>query len=306
MPKFLDVPQWYNSGGFLCDGVGEYVINLTEEDYEVNSSEFTATATVNVTDLSIGTNVRIKVPMVNMDGVTIYRVNLTVISGQTSTLCVQYSIANTYIWYEGIQFTVTSYAQIEMGGKTLIFKNASVSEYEAYGDIILAPALSATNTIVVMNGTLHAGIVMPGGVSIQQFNGANPTYQSPSFYAPTTSGTSGQYLQSNGSGSAPTWADIEIPSNFTIGSANTLMLSQIIPENGFAIVWVPNEGETIGLKSVNYKNVLFVFRVEITLPANWYWYGIDNSGNWALDSYNASITLVPSGTTLYYIAFQNR
>lgn len=46
------------------------------------------------------------------------------------------------------------------------------------------------------------------------------TTSSPSFYAPTGAGTSGQYLKSNGSG-APSWASITIPTISLNGSSTT-------------------------------------------------------------------------------------
>ena len=310
MPKFLDAPSWYDSNGIFTEAQGVHIITLSEEDYVINDMEYTATATVNVVDLSAGTNVKICVPQINLSGVTIYRISIIGIDGQAAdTVLIQYSIAYPQIYSSGIEFFITSHS-LDMNGKTLVFKNASIYSYTSYDVITLNPTIGPSPSVVVMiNGALKKPVYTGGGVLINQFNGANPTYSSPSFYAPTESGTAGQYLISGGSGVEPTWKTLELPSApsiFTIGSASSTMLSTILPESGFAIVWNPDTDGTIGIKSVNYKNLIFIFRAEVVMPANWFWYGIDNSGNWRMDSYNSSITVTASDTTLYYVAFQNR
>ena len=67
-------------------------------------------------------------------------------------------------------------------------------------------------------GGTQAGAGGGGGASIT-LNGSSTS--SASFYAPTSAGTSGYYLKSNGSNSAPTWTSLTIPSITLNGSSNT-------------------------------------------------------------------------------------
>lgn len=52
------------------------------------------------------------------------------------------------------------------------------------------------------------------------------TASSPSFYAPTSSGTAGQVLQSNGSGKAPTWTTLNTSSGGSGGSSTFAYLTE--------------------------------------------------------------------------------
>lgn len=96
---------------------------------------------------------------------------------------------------------------------------------------------TGTNQITLSHGakySITAGgtsyvFTMPSAPSVPSItlNGSSTT--SPSFYAPTSAGTSGYYLKSNGSG-APTWAAFPsiptIPSNNVTGSGTSGQLAQ--------------------------------------------------------------------------------
>lgn len=72
------------------------------------------------------------------------------------------------------------------------------------GQTIINPSATSNITLTLPNAT--GTIALTSDIPTITLNGTATT--SPSFYAPTTVGTSGYYLKSNGSG-APTWAQIQ-------------------------------------------------------------------------------------------------
>ena len=96
-------------------------------------------------------------------------------------------------------------ATTSAGGKEGIIRLYGTSA--TYYVDIKAGAPSANRTITLPNktGTVALTDDIPTTPTIT-LNGTSTT--TPSFYAPTTAGTNGYFLKSNGSG-APTWAEIE-------------------------------------------------------------------------------------------------
>lgn len=228
MPKFLDTPSWYDSNGTILSAEGRYVINLTTEDFDTQSETGMARATIDISNLPYGTKGVIYSPFAQL--ATMQYIDIIALSNQTTDLEIAYSVSTLpYVPY-GIFFTI-SHQMVDMNGKTIIFENATVNKHEANSLVRLQPSIFPNVVEVIANGTTKTIFPMPTGVGITYFNGNSSIYSNVSFYAPTTSGTSGQYLQSNGSGSAPTWADIEEPN--TTKYLHTIRVESTSTSNAF-------------------------------------------------------------------------
>ena len=107
--------------------------------------------------------------------------------------------------------------------------NTEVSTLTLAAGSTAGTALSHGGKYTLTAGTKTVSFTMPsvGTIPSITLNGSATT--SPSFYAPTGAGTSGQYLKSNGSG-APTWTNFptipSIPSNNVTGSGTSGQLAQ--------------------------------------------------------------------------------
>lgn len=140
-------------------------------------------------------------------------------------------------------------ADVKSGTSTVNW-TSSVSPNQYYwihpGDNISLDSYSETGTITKMGVTVNA--IVPtktsdltndsGYITLNDiptipsitFNGSATA--SPSFYAPTTAGTSGYYLKSNGSG-APTWAEV------TAGVSDVTVAGTSVVTNGVAAIAAP-------------------------------------------------------------------
>lgn len=100
---------------------------------------------------------------------------------------------------------------------------------------------SATSPIYLSNGKATAGSTYAGGTKVI-LNGASKGASTANFYAPTSVGTAGQILTSNGSG-APIWSDVSSGSDdWPIGS---IKLSVSNNPNFYGDEWTLANGSTI-------------------------------------------------------------
>jgi len=83
------------------------------------------------------------------------------------------------------------------------------------GGIQVGFTSTETNRAVTLSGN-NALVGLPRQIPAVTLNGSSST--SPNFYAPTTVGTSGQFLRSNGTSAASTWQN----SNELIGTSNSI------------------------------------------------------------------------------------
>lgn len=201
MPKFLDAPSWYDTNGNILSAEGRYVINLTSEDFDIQSSAGTARATVNISNLPYGTKGVIYSPSETL--ATMQYIEITASSNQTVDLEFSYSMTTFPYTSYGIFFTI-SHQTVDMNGKTIIFENATINQFESGSYVRLYPSIIPNPVEVVANGITGTVLPMATGVKVGYFNGNTSNYSNVNFYAPTTSGSSGQLLQSSGAG-APTW-----------------------------------------------------------------------------------------------------
>ena len=200
MPKFLDAPSWYDSNGTILSAEGRYVINLTAEDFDTQSETGVARARIDISNLPYGTKGVIYSPSTAL--ATMQYIGIRALSNQTGSLELAYSISTMPFVPYGIFFTISRQAT-DMNGKTIIFENATIYKNET-NLVSLYPSAYSNPVIVAINGTLGRAILVYSGVKVNSFNGDNTLESNIGLYAPTTSGTSGQLLQSSGTG-APTW-----------------------------------------------------------------------------------------------------
>lgn len=253
MPKFLDVPSWYDSNGTILSAEGRYVINLTAEDFDTQSETGVARARIDISNLPYGTKGVIYSPSTAL--ATMQYIGIRALSNQTGSLELAYSISTMPFVPYGIFFTISRQAT-DMNGKTIIFENATIYKNET-NLVSLYPSAYSNPVIVAMNGTLGRAILVYSGVKVNSFNGDNTLESNIGFYAPTTSGTSGQYLQSNGSG-APVWKDsnfIELPKD-AVSYSNSMLeidLSSITDWSTYYYVF----GTARASSSSSSSNILF-------------------------------------------------
>lgn len=86
---------------------------------------------------------------------------------------------------------------------------------------------SSTQPIYWNDGLPVAGSIYAGGTAVT-LNGTDKSGLDASFYAPTSAGTSGYYLQSNGSG-APTWTSFPTIPTITLNGSSTTSPSFYAP-----------------------------------------------------------------------------
>lgn len=300
MPKFLDAPSWYDEYGKENLSIGAQTISVD------------AGTTVDISSLSAG----------------IYKLKYVgdYIQSGTVTFALSSSLSITAQFMAAFQMDAFNNSWFELGeanlsigtnvwARMLTFHNMCISSN--YSDSVsnnmtISPTIGRSFTLQLnyMNSVsnMYAATVVDAGFSIT-LPGVTSTQSSRSIYAPTVSGTAGQYLQSGGSGEAPSWVDLNIssPTIFKMGSGSSLMLSTIVPSTGgFGIVWCANNDDTVSIKSVSYKGFVFVYKVQVTSMDNWYWCGVESSGNLNQNSSNSSISITSSGNMLYYISFPNR
>lgn len=90
------------------------------------------------------------------------------------------------------------------------------------GIMKVGTGLSASSGTVSVSYGTSASTALQGNATLVTLNGTNKNASSvASFYAPTSAGTSGQYLKSSGSG-APTWANLPTLSATSSGSGNVV------------------------------------------------------------------------------------
>lgn len=126
---------------------------------------------------------------------------------------------------------------ITTGNRVLVSTSTS-------GTLAYASQLGSTRKPIYIdsNGVLSEGSTYAGGTKVT-LNGTDRDELTASFYAPTSAGTLGYYLKSNGSG-APTWEDLDAkihtvvgnPMNFK-GSIGTGGTSTTVPTS-------PSQGDT--------------------------------------------------------------
>lgn len=149
----------------------------------------------------------------------------------------------------GLKYVGTSGTTSSVGGSTLTLGNSTaagtagnkIGRIDFYGasqyKITLGPAVDlSTWPTADRNITLpdkNGRIALTSDLPSITLNGSSTT--SPSFYAPTTAGTDGYYLKSNGSG-APTWAAIsaggQTSTTTTLAVANWSSNTQTVTVNG--------------------------------------------------------------------------
>lgn len=161
----------------------------------------------------------------------------------TSTSSDATSTANTphAIIFEQYYNTAGGYRRLRLGNSTAYTSTAgaygTIRLYGTgatyYGDLnpgtVGANSLTANRTWTLPDAT--GTIALTSNIPTITLNGSSTT--SPSFYAPTTAGTSGYYLKSNGSG-APTWAQIQ-----TGGVTDVTVAGTSVVTSGVAAIAAP-------------------------------------------------------------------
>jgi len=127
---------------------------------------------------------------------------------------------------------------------------------------------NATKPVYFNNGVPAEANTYAGGTAVT-LNGSSKASSTASFYAPTASGTSGQYLKSNGANSAPTWATLTIPTitdtysaTSTNGMSGKAVASAIGALDGNLNSTTPGAGKTLtafsqtdGIVSATFGNI---------------------------------------------------
>ena len=130
---------------------------------------------------------------------------------------------------------------ISLSGTT--FSNSgvrSITTGTANGTISVNTNGTAADVAVKGLGSLaYSSATYAGGTAVT-LNGASKAGSTASFFAPTTVGTSGQFLKSNGSG-APTWTSISVAGLTHIG------ISQ--PTSSDYVLWVDTDEEALQMIS---------------------------------------------------------
>lgn len=143
-----------------------------------------------------------------------------------------------------IASTNTTYSAnngISLSGTT--FSNSgvrSVATGSANGTISVNTNGTTADVAVKGLGSLaYSSATYAGGTAVT-LNGASKAGSTASFFAPTTAGTSGQFLKSNGSG-APTWTSISVAGLTHIGTSQ--------PTSSDYVLWVDTDEEALQMIS---------------------------------------------------------
>ena len=152
--------------------------------------------------------------------------------------------------FQYINSGTNGYMRIQLGGKRSS-NDIRHGELYLYGPtnntgVILRTAAATTDVKEISLPDASGTIALTSDIPTITFNGTATT--SPSFYAPTSAGTSGYYLKSNGSGE-PTWAAIETGGTGTVttwyGTCGTTAstAAKVVTCSGFAL----STGAIIGI-----------------------------------------------------------
>lgn len=143
----------------------------------------------------------------------------------------------------------TIYAPTTAGTSNYVLKSkgSGAPEWTAQSNLSVGTAAklgsdtlgSTTKPIYLSSGTATECNTYAGGTAVT-LNGSSKASTTASFYAPTSSGTSGYLLKSNGSSAAPTWTN-------TIGSSTTSLSSSYITtmyaDTLYLKSWYPTSGD---------------------------------------------------------------
>lgn len=212
MPKFLDVPSWYDEYGKENSSIGAQTISVD------------AGTTVDISSLSAG----------------IYKLKYVgdYIQSGTVTFALSSSLSITAQFMAAFQMDAFNDSWFELGeanlsmgtnvwARMLTFHNMCISSN--YSDSVsnnmtISPTIGRSFTLQLnyMNSVsnMYAATVVDAGFSIT-LPGVTNTQSSRSIYAPTSAGATGQFLVSNGSGTPPKWAYIM---GDLVSSANSLSI----------------------------------------------------------------------------------
>lgn len=176
--------------------------------------------------------------------------------------------------------SVNTHSESQQGDQVYVYKLTSAGSWtvtvrENYTKI--AAGGSLTQSYSSNNGTL----TISGTIPTISLNGSSTT--SASFYAPTTAGTSGYYLKSNGSG-APTWSAIS--DEIFIAEYNSTTYADVLAAY--------NAGKTIICKEIFSSATTYYAYLEKCIDNTFYFAtpGENNNGSKAIYTY----TLTSNGT----------
>ncbi len=185
-------------------------------------------------------------------GITLYTSAVNGEVGQTPRLI--FKRPNAYVsfdlWNENGHFTImgyhngTEYGRIEINetgniklpssaptggyisvngtasGNGGFFKSDGSIDNNSYIPVAPSALGSATKPIYLSSNSVFSECSTYAGGTAVTLNGESKAASTASFYSPTSAGTSGQYLKSNGSG-APTWADLPADSDTKVTQTKT-------------------------------------------------------------------------------------
>lgn len=312
MPKFLDVPSWYDEYGKENLSIGTQIIGVD------------AGTTVDISTLSAG--------IYKLKYTGNYSQTGTVTFTLSSSLSITAQFATSYMmalfnnsWFELGEINPSMGTNIF--SQMLTFHNMCITSNlssSVSNDMTILPvvgrgfALQLNYMDTGSGASMYAATVVDAGFSIT-FPGVTGTQSSRSIYAPTTSGSSGQLLQSSGTGAPtwmangeegqvlkmgstmPTWSDVDVPTVYNAASSSHITLSSLIPTKGFAIVWSTGN---IVFNGTARTGPFFVVRAYTTTLDSWYVWTYDGEVRQAFSSGSTSFDISGS-TSFYYLAFRN-
>lgn len=192
----------------------------------------------------------LKVNSGTTEGTSLYTFNgsaaktLDIIAGTNVTLTAEAgkltiaSANTTYSANNGISLSGTTFSNSGV---------RSIATGTANGTISVNTNGTAADVAVKGLGSLaYSSATYAGGTAVT-LNGASKAGSTASFFAPTTAGTSGQFLKSNGSG-APTWTSISVAGLTHIGTSQ--------PTSSDYVLWVDTDedaGTAMRSDAIKYK-----------------------------------------------------